>query len=222
MFLGKRLRWLGCLLVLFSAPSALAEEADGTHRLYLGGRAGISLASIDQANEVVQYSNKLGFTAGLIAGWRWTEMLAIQGEAAFSAKGYESSRNGVPSAVAHQNYVEFPLLLTLMIPVSDRATPYANLGPAFGILLSADVDLVDGRHIDVTDRTQRFDLGLMAGAGVSIQIGASGAICLDARYNHGLLDNNKPAASEEPAVRNRAFYLTVGYQTDLSIFSGGQ
>lgn len=110
--------------------------------------------------------------------------------------------------------------MTLMIPVSDRAIPYANLGPALGILLFADVDLADGRHIDVTDRTEHLALGIMAGAGVSIEIGASGAICLDARYNHGLLNSNKISASEEPAATNWAFYVTVGYQTDLSIFSG--
>jgi hypothetical protein len=210
---------LAYLLVLFSTPSVFAEEIDGVHRFYIGGKAGAGLVSVS-ANAAVQYSAKPGFTAGLIAGWRWTEKLTIQSEAVFSAKGYDASLNGVPSAVSHKNYIEIPLLLTLMVPVSDRVIPYASLGPALGILLFADVDLVDGRHINVTDRTERFDLGLMAGAGVAIDIGASGAICLDARYNHGLLNTNKISASEEPAAMNRAFYVTIGYQTHLSIFSG--
>jgi hypothetical protein len=200
---------------------ALAEETDEGYRLYVGGGAGIGLVSINEANEVVQYSNKLGFTAGLIAGWIWTEMFAMQLEAAFSTKGYESTRNGVPSAVSHSDYVEFPLLLKFMAPLPGRATPYASLGPALGILLQADIDLADGRHIELTDRTERIDLGLMIGAGASIDVGTSGAVYVDARYNYGLLNTNKIATSEATETTNRAFYMTVGYQTDLTIFSGG-
>jgi hypothetical protein len=90
------------------------------------------------------------------------------------------------------------------------------------ILLQAATDLADGRHIELTDRTERVDLGIMMTAGASIDLGASGAVYVDARYNHGLLNTNKLASSGDTEATNRAFYVTIGYQTDLSVFSGGQ
>jgi hypothetical protein len=219
------LRCLGCLSVVLLPVTALAGEAvEHQRRGYVGVGGGLGLVTYGSAGSdpSVEFTSKLGFTAGLVAGWRLTDIVAIQIESTFSTKGVESAVNGLPFGVFSRYYVEFPLLMKVVAPLSGRIAPHASLGPVPGILLQAETDLADGRHIDLTDRTERFDLGIMVGAGVALQVGSSGSVYIDARYNHGLLNTNKIASSEDTETTNRAFYVTIGYQTDLSIFSGGQ
>jgi hypothetical protein len=222
MLMRQFVRCLSCVLVVLLPVTALADETNMRHRrayVGIGGGLGLVTLGVPSPDESFKYTSKLGFTAGLFAGWRLAEVVAVQIEAGFSAKGGETARDGLPFAIFYRDYVEFPLLLKFMAPLSDRIAPHASLGPALGILLQAESDLADGRHIELTDRTERIDLGIMIGAGASIEVGASGAVYVDARYNHGLLNTNKIATSEESESTNRAFYVTVGYQTDLSIFS---
>jgi hypothetical protein len=219
------LRYLSCLVVMLLPVTALADEAmEHHHRGYVGVGGGLGLVTYgtEGSDSTVKFSSKSGFTAGIVAGWRLTDMLAIQIESAFSTKGVKSAVNGSPYGVFSRHYVEFPLLLKFVAPLSGRIAPHASLGPAPGILLQAETELADGRHIDLTDRTERIDLGIMVGAGASFEVGAFGAVYFDARYNHGVLNTNKIATSEDTETTNRAFYVTVGYQTDLSVFSGGQ
>jgi hypothetical protein len=219
-------KWRGCVVCLFLVTlpvAALADDARASHpRAYVGAGGGLGLVTlgVPSPDPGAEYPSKLGFTAGLFAGWRFSDVLGIQLESTVSAKGFESTQDGLPFGVFSRYYIEFPLLLKLVAPLSGRIAPHASLGPVPGILLQAETDLADGRHINLTDRTERIDLGIMLAAGASIDVGASGAIYLDARYNRGLLNTNKIATSEDSETTNRAFYVTIGYQTDLSIFSG--
>jgi hypothetical protein len=222
-FMHKWLQRLGCLLVLFLPEAASADGRDErAPEIYVGGGGGVGLVTTANTSGVVLYENRLGVTAGLFAGWRLTNFLSVQLDATFSTKGAEATRDGLPFGVFYRSYAEFPILLKLVASSSSRITPHAVLGPALSILLQADSNLADGRHLDLVDRTERIDLGLMVGAGASIDVGASKAVYVDVRYNHGLLNYNKIALGEDDEARNRAFYVTVGYQTDLSVFSGGQ
>lgn len=87
-------------------------------------------------------------------------------------------------------------------------------GPTLGVLLDADARRYDGLHVEFTDRTERLDIGLMLGAGAAVELAAVGSLTLDVRYNHGLRARNTNATSENE-IKNRAFYLTVGYRADL-------
>lgn len=210
-----------CLSGLLSSSLGWADEAGGERQFYVGGGGGVGPVTTHNTSETVKFSSKLGFTAGLLAGWRVSSFAAIQMETSFSSKGADVSGGGASGRYS-RSYVELPLLFKIVAPLSDRVAPYASLGPALGILLQAETNLEDGRHIDLTDRTERIDVGIMVGVGASVDVGRSGAVYVDARYHHGLRNYNKVAVSEDGEARNRAFYVTVGYQTDLSVFSGGR
>lgn len=222
MLTPRLLQCIGAILTLACPGLALADQPDTWDRkVQIGGRAGVGAATTGNTSGVVLFENKIGFTAGLFAGWRMNRFFTARLEAAFSTKGAEATRDGLPFGVFYRSYAEFPLLLHFDAPLSSRITPHASVGPALGIMLQSKSELADGRRIDLTDRTERIDLGIMVGAGVSFDVGASGAAYIDARYNYGLLNYNKVAVSEDDEATNRAFYVTIGYQTDLSIFSRG-
>jgi hypothetical protein len=223
MLTHRLFQFLGVLLVMALPGLTLAEQPDTrSRRIYIGGGGGVGVTTTGNSSGVVLFENRVGLTAGLFAGWRVNRFFSARFEAAFSTKGAEATRDGLPFGVFYRSYAEFPLLLHVDAPLWSRITPHASLGPALGILLQAKSELADGRNIDLIDRTERIDVGLMASAGVSFDVGESSAISISARYIYGLRNYNKISANEDDEATNRAFYVTVGYQTDLSVFSGDQ
>jgi hypothetical protein len=115
----------------------------------------------------------------------------------------------------HLSYLEVPLLARAALPLPGKLEYHAMMGPALGILLEADLALTDGRHIDLAERFERLDIGLLLGAAAAIDIRDQGEVTLDIRYNFGLRKVDKVSTGENDDAMNRAFYFTVGYRANL-------
>ena len=94
------------------------------------------------------------------------------------------------------DYLEAPLLVQVNLPTEGSVQPYALAGPTLGYALSGKLRTSARALIDFNLTTtdvnldainyERFHVGLMAGAGVKARVGASAALFLEARYEHGL------------------------------------
>jgi hypothetical protein len=220
----QRFAWFWIFIfILIPKLGQADQDTNWMHRINVGGYGGADLATSagPGANfESVSASHKLGLSVGGSVGIRLHERFATQLELAFSTKGPRSTRDGMDSATYHRNYLEVPILARAIFPLDGDAEYYATVGPVMGFLLSADADLVDGSNVDLFDRTEPIDIGLMLGAGAAVPVGQRGAVTFDIRYNLGLINIDKTAGPVDDDVMNRTVYFLVGYQTDLGFLSG--
>jgi hypothetical protein len=209
------------IVALTAIPCVLQAEEDktGRERIELGISAGIDFGMIGGSeldDPGVDYSGKFGFTGGVISSLRMTELFSVQVEGNYASKNIRGD-TPFPSSSAEVSikYLEFPALIRVNMPVSPTIAPYFYAGPALSVMVDADASYDDGRHLERDERVETLDIGLMLGAGSAVNLGLSGSLTFDVRYNLGLRNRNRSATSESE-VLNRAIYLTVGYRADLA------
>lgn len=221
--MNRRTAWLICVTLTLVPATIYADESDvWTRSLVIGGHLGLDFATrggTASNASGINIARRAGFAAGAGLIWRLTHNFSAQTEFGFAVKG-ERANGAAPSTSStwYLAYLEIPILLRASVPISDKVESYGYVGPALGILLDADVEYDDGRFFEVNRAVEPIDIGLMFGAGAAVDVGTHGALTFDVRYNLGLRDTVKP--SSDGTYLNRAIYLTIGYQTDLSIFSG--
>lgn len=209
-----------CAISFFLPPMLHAEEIEGWgRRITVGAQLGLTFGSVhgnlyDAPGQ--ERSHRTGFAAGGSVTVSLTPIISAQVELDFSSKGNRVD-TGFPttSFTSSLNYLEIPVLGRIRAPIPGSVDFYSYAGPALGILLDADGWRYDGVRIDSTDRTERFDIGLMFGVLAAIDFATVGSFTLDVRYNHGMRIRNKNATSDNE-ILNRAIYLTVGYRADLA------
>lgn len=222
--MDRRTVWLICITLTLVPATIHADESDfWSGSVVIGGHLGPDVTTVggtalNDAN--IDFSYRVGFAAGASIMARVTRMLALRTELGVAVKGHRA-KGAAPStsSTLYLAYLEIPILLQASVPISDKVEPYGYVGPALGILLDADRKYDDGRFREVNRVFEPLDIGLMFGAGAAVDVNKHDALTFDVRYNIGLRDTVKPS-SDETAL-NRAIYFTIGYQTDLSIFSGG-
>lgn len=210
------------LLMVMMLACANAHAGVGkqwSERISVGAKAGLELATFagaDSQGGLFLYSYKPGLHAGIHLGAQISEPLTVSTELLFSPKGsrLDSNTPATNDGDYVTDYLEIPVLAQLGLPLSGRVHPYATLGPAIAILLRQEYVQTDGTRFQLST-VNPITLSFIFGLGTRIDVGESGAITLDARYDWGLT-----ARSEMSDVTNTSFSFTVGYQTDLSVFSG--
>ncbi len=186
-------------LVLVSGGAAFAQEPAA-----VGVKAGANFANLNFEGEDATFSvdRRAGFVGGLFVVWPATSRLALQTEILFSRKGAEVGEGG-DSAKIKLNYLDLPVLARVSSEASGGTSFHVFAGPSFGFRLSAKGE-GDGEEEDLDDDVERFDLGLVAGAGVEF-----GRLIIDGRYTWGLSDIDKDK-SDDVKVKNRVFSVMAG------------
>jgi hypothetical protein len=218
-----RVFYIVLIFLLIVSSAAHAEEVDRsrTWNIGVGGYLGLSMAN--QATEGpfgtdLDSKRKSGITVGAGASMEVHAVviatqkivLALQPGLLFATKGVNIERGGTKVGAYHLQYVELPILVRAAMPVRPSIAPYLMIGPKISVLISADLENSRGERIDVKEGFETVDLGLIFGAGVSVDVAAArGAFTLEARYDLGLRDVNGTGAGGY--VKNRAFFLLLGY-----------
>ena len=205
--------------------------------LNLSGISGADDQLKNQGNSETADVNKPGFHGGLVFKFGITEKFAIQPEVLFSQKGGKTtfkntyvSNTGTVTAEGHNitsyNYLEVPILLKLTLGDGDFKY-FINAGPSLGYLVggqtkykvtgveetSKDINLEEETIGTYKVRNNRFDVGVAAGLGVSLDAGP-GSVFLEARYVAGFSDIRKVTSGTEPnhvKTMNRNTMISLGY-----------
>lgn len=161
-------------------------------------------------------TNRYGFTGGLAGSLRWPLAdrlsLAVQTDLLYTPKGPKTVFEGEYLGQFRLHYFD----------VAFTARPEARLGPmgvylllggGLNLLLSANTENASGAKEDITGDLRRYDVSLLAGAGVALHLPSRemgpfrmGTVFLEARYDHGLL----PAVPENDGIKNRTSSLMLG------------
>ncbi len=159
--------------------------------------------------------------------------LSIQPELLYIQKGYglksDESIQGINITTTGRyiaNVIELPILAKYTFG-EDAFKAYVNLGPSFGYLMNAkfkgkvegggtSVDFDEDADLD-SERDNRLDIGLQAGAGIMYELGP-GSLVLDARYGYGFTNYAKTPDGADRAdfkSQSRTIAVTIGYAITL-------
>lgn len=191
------------------ASAALAQERQ------IGLKAGINVASlVFDGDEVDSYNERrIGFAAGGFGVWPLSGPTAIQVEALFSQKGAKFSEESEDlAATLELDYLDIPVMLRVQGPAIGSNRLHFFGGPSVSYRSAArsklayeGFDFDEGSIDNIENEIERFDFGVVAGAGLDI----GRRIVVDARYSWGLRTVNKDT-SEGVKIKNRLFSIMGG------------
>ncbi len=170
----------------------------------IGVKAGLNSSKLEVQGGGT--SSRTGFVGGGYAKLP-LESLTIQFEALYSQKGFRKGTfEGITDWEVKYDFLDFPVMLNLDIPMEGSVHPFFFAGFAFGIRLNATEKHSDthGEWVDIDDKMKGSNWGIVFGGGVQFH-----NFNLDVRYNHGLTNLNKEEFRAD--VKDRTFSFMVGY-----------
>lgn len=181
-----------------------------------GIRAGVNIATqnYDTDGLDVSFDSKIGLDIAVLVELGITEQFAIQPELHYIQKGYKVDDffGFGEEATFTVNYLDLPILGKLTFGESVKFN--ALLGPSFGFALSGKTEVGDESEdldFDEDDGYQRFELGLVIGAGVSLPMGDVSSIFFDVRYILGVSNLYDDVDDEDIKATNRGLNIGIGY-----------
>lgn len=197
-------KWLFVVVALLAFGSAAnAQEAA------VGFKGGVNFANLNfDADEVDDnFDQRIGFVGGLFVIWPANGRMALQTEVLYAQKGAKIEEGG-GSGTIELDFIEIPILFRASsAPSSGGASFHVFGGPSLGFRVRAHAESTfDGQteEEDIDDQVERFDFGLVAGAGMEF-----GRFVVDGRYTWGLSNLNKED-EDDVKIRNRVFSVMAG------------
>lgn len=185
---------------------------------------------ISDISQIPDFKPITTFNVGAVSEIGLHKNFAIQPELNFTQKGFKVSENfdvnlfNVPiplgaTAITKFNYLEMPLLAKAKFG-NEKANFYLVAGPTFGYTLSDSLDTrakflveIDLFKTDIDLDAigyERWEVGGMAGGGVSIGTGNGSQLFLDVRYSHGFTQPyDIPLVHEK--VQHNSLGINIGF-----------
>ena len=186
---------LGLLIGIASAANAQGAR--------FGIKAGVNLASLTN-NNTESKKNLVGFAAGLMADFSFSDLISLHPEVLFSQKGVKYTSGGGytggNTAQIRINYIDVPLLLRVK---ADGL--FFEAGPQVGFLANRKYEIDNTTISTSTDGTRKVDVGYIAGVGYQLPQGLEVGV----RYNGGISDLSDPSVGTK--TRNSVFQFQLGY-----------
>ena len=207
---ATRLAALLLVMVTAHAAGAAAQERN------VGGKLGPSFATVAfEPEEGGGYDYRVALAGGGFAVLPLARRVALQVEALVAPKGgrlYDEETAATGAVLLH--YLDIPVLMRVRGPRSGARSFYAFGGPYSGIRIGAKREVSalaggirSGVKQDMSSEVERFELGLVVGAGVDI----GRRLVVDGRYSHGLTGLNTDK-SDGFRIRNRTFVVMAGFR----------
>ncbi len=192
---------------------------------------------INDISQIPDFKSITTVNVGAVSEIALHKNFAVQPELNFTQKGFQLNENfdvnlfslPIPvgaTAITKFNYLEMPLLAKAKFG-NENANFYLVAGPTFGYTLSGKLDtraklLVE---VDLFETAidldavgyERWEVGGMAGGGVSIGTGNGSQLFLDVRYSHGFTQ-----PYDIPVVRERVQHQSVGVNIGFMMPIGGK
>jgi hypothetical protein len=191
-------------LTVLTGGVAAAQEQPAA----VGVKAGMNFSNLnfEGDGETVSLDQRKGFVGGLFVVWPATSRVALQTEALYSQKGAQMEE-GSASGKIKLDYIDVPVLARFSSPVSGGTSFHVFAGPSFSFRVSAKAESKfedEEESEDIDDDVERFDFGVVAGAGLEF-----GRFVIDGRYTWGLSNINKDE-TDDVKIKNRVFAVMAG------------
>jgi hypothetical protein len=198
-------------VMLFTVQTLQAQTKYGLH----------AAANLETQAELGQLWDNVDLYQGYLVGgfleYQFGNKISLQTELNYQKKGSKSTSElmGEVSTVRREfNYITVPLLVKGTFhdnKMSDNWNFNLFTGPYMGYLTSAHANTKYGSNttsIDIENRAEKTDWGIVLGGGVTYKLGNRGALVAELRYQLGLnrIDN------QDKDLRNKGMGITLGYR----------
>ncbi|GAB4119011.1 MAG: porin family protein [Thermoflexibacter sp.] len=194
-------------VVIISLP--VLGQGEGTISLGLRGGLNTSNFAGNIGGAAGENRFKAGINFGAFGTYSIQENWGITAEVNYSPKGTVTSQ--FARSNIKLNYLDIPVYVNYFFGQGgDKLRTKVFLGPYIDFLMTAKQNL-GGIEVDVKDRYNNLDLGLLLGAGLHYKISESGGnwLILDVRYGIGFSDIAKPGLGTSN-ITNRALSFNLG------------
>lgn len=179
------------IAVLASAGTGWAQSVGG------GVKIGVNFATVSSDDdEDDDFSTRTGIIAGGFLTVPAGGMVAFQPEVLYSMQGATFDEDGA-EITAEVDEIQIPLLLRL-----GRKSAHFLVGPSIGFITRAKFTSDDDFEEDFKDDLKSTDIGLVVGAGVTVN-----RFLVEARYTAGMTNLNEDDDEEN---KSRVFSVLVG------------
>jgi hypothetical protein len=190
----------GLAVVLGVAVLPAAAFAQDPSQEY-GMKAGVNFSTLtftDADPRSVDDGRRAGLVAGVYLTRSVWRALGVQGEALLSLKGTDAGDTSL-----RVTYFEVPLLGRIDFDAPIEAPIHVVFGPSLGFKLDASQSAPLFSD-DVGTDIENFDIGWLAGAGVTLD-----SFVIEGRYTWGFLNVPRGVLVDEPRIRNETFAIMV-------------
>ena len=217
-------------LTLALAALPLCAETHYKPHIWIGGRAGVSLAQMSFAPSVKQSFN-MGSQGAVTIRYSEEKIFGLIGELGWVQRGWKENFEEHPFSYSRSlTYINLPILTHIYFG-SPRFKGFFNLGPQFCYMISSSTKAdFDYRHTNTVvnfpadrqteqlwaDISNKFDYGICVGAGCEFYVQPRHSISLEGRFYYGL-GNIFPASKADTfsASRNMSIEVSIGYNFRL-------
>jgi hypothetical protein len=221
------------ILASILAAGAIFANAETHYKphIYIGGRAGVSMAEMSFSPSVEQ-SWRLGSTGAITFRYTEEKIFGIIAELGWAQRGWKENFEESPLNYSRSlTYIQLPILTHIYFG-SPRFKTFINLGPEFAYMISdnisSDFDYSNPTKVEgfptrsrmteqmSMDVSNKFDYGIAAGLGFEFYVQPQHSVALECRFYYGL-GNIYPATKADTfsASRNMSLELTLGYNFRL-------
>jgi hypothetical protein len=179
----------------------------------VGIKGGFSLSklSVLPAAEAPDFDNLKFYTGGIFFEIK-LGFVSIQPEILYARMGASNVIDTFRMEI-RLDYIQAPVLLKLNIVPAGPVRPFLYGGGYGSYLFKATGvtwldDVMDGEPMDLSDTYQKFDYGVIGGAGLTFKLPGV-AITIEGRYNYGLR-NLDIDPLEGQSTKNRSIMALVG------------
>ncbi len=165
----------------------------------------------DQVNNGRSFGLALGAFGVLAVG----PQTSLQVEALYTQKGAQQTVDGADAKfVINLDYLEGVGLIRYDLADQGTTRPFIFAGGAASLNIGAEGvasgdDVDDPGTDDFSDVTSDIDIALVVGGGAELGMSGGGAITVDVRYVHGLL--NVDDSDDDVTIKNNVVSVMVGY-----------
>ncbi|MDY0199768.1 MAG: porin family protein [Bacteroidales bacterium] len=175
---------------------------------YIGPKIGTNFSRITNMGNA---SSKTGFQIGAVGEIGLTNMLSFETELVLTSKGMSTN-----FSKQRVNYLSIPLLAKLSFKVLGLSRVYATGGMYNNIRVNAKETYSDfngpNESFSITDHYTVIDWGLSLGGGAAYDT-KYGLLCLDLRYDLGVVDVTKDNFTTE-TNRNGSLGVALAFKYD--------
>lgn len=185
-------------ILLFIVVATLTLSTAESQEIRLGAKLGLNVASLGgDSYGLGSLGSRTSFHIGGLAEIPLSGNFALQPEILYSSEGSDWSFGGANSDIK-LDYIRVPVLAKYYIIEGLSA----ELGPSFGVLVSAE-----SGDKDVKDAFKTFDAAIAVGASYRLNMG----VFFSLRYNKGLLNVNDDGEGSNIKSQSNVFQVSAGY-----------
>lgn len=180
------------ILAVIAAGALTATATAQETGFGYGVKAGINISNLTKD---MKSDAKVGFTGGVFADYRFSNLFAVSADVLYSRQGNKEGDDKMTS-----DNLNIPILANFYI-VKGLAVK-AGVQPGF--LLAAH-SKAEGEKADIKDYVKTFDFSIPVGISYTFNCG----LLIDARYNIGV---SNVADSEGVKAHNSVWTVTAGWR----------